>query len=376
MSSRYEAPATATRMLVVAMGLLDTFTPEQRRAAVISDFDDPRRTDWDIIPRPDRTGVALHDLDRHQKVLVWDLIRVAVSQRMFTKVLAIPQLEHVLRDYEHDFLGPALPFWRTSDSYFVTFYGRPGFEDTWMLRFLGHHVCLNITVIDQRWICMTPAALGQQPTEYDGVLHPLADDEGLAFRLLDTLDDDQAATAVIHPVAPADFVTRQVPAIGAHEIPDHYDLGMPDYVITDADRQALAFVRDRPSGLSGAELRPDQQELLWQLVDCYLDRLPPESASAQRDAVRENGAGGVHFAWAGARHRGAPHYFRVQTAGLLIEAVNAVGGGNHLHSVLRDFDNDFGRELLASHGGLDSRWGRAHLSTRTTSSAATHPVTG
>lgn len=376
MSSRYEAPATATRMLVVAMGLLDTFTAEQRRAAVISDFDDPRRTDWDIIPRPDRTGVALHDLDRHQKVLVWDLIRAAVSQRMFTKVLAIPQLEHVLRDYEHDFLGPALPFWRTSDSYFVTFYGRPGFEDTWMVRFLGHHVCLNITVIDQRWICMTPAALGAQPTEYDGVLQPLADDEGLAFALLESLDETQAAMAVIHPVAPADFVTRQVPAIGAHEIPDHYDLGMPDYVIDDADRQALAFFRDRPAGLRGDALEADQADLLWRIVDCYLDRLPPESGAAHRAAVRDQGIDSVFFAWAGARRRGAPHYFRIQTPELLIEAVNAVGGGNHLHSVLRDFDNDFGRELLATHGGLDSRWGRAHLSTRTTSSAATDPVLG
>ena len=315
MTSRYEAPATATRMLVTAMGLLDTFTPAQRAVAVIPDFDDPRRTDWDIIPRPDRTGVALHDLDRHQKVLVWDLIRAAVSQRMFTKVLAIPQLEHVLRDYEHEFLGPALPFWRTSDSYFVTFYGRPGFEDTWMLRFLGHHVCLNITVIDQRWICMTPAALGAQPTEYDGVLHPLADDEGHGFALLESLDADQAAVAVIHPVAPADFVTRQVPAVGAHEIPDHYDLGMPDYVISDEDRQALAFFRDRPAGLSGDRLRPEQQELLWRVVDCYLDRLPPECAAAQRAAARENGVAAVHFAWAGARRRGAPHYFRIPDPG-------------------------------------------------------------
>ena len=121
---------------------------------------------------------------------------------------------------------------------------------------------------------------------------------------------------------------------------------MPDYVISDADRQALAFFRDRPSGLPGDRLRPDQTELLWRLVDCYLDRLPPESGVAQRAAVRETGAAGVHFAWAGARHRGAPHYFRVQTPDLLVEAVNAVGNGNHLHSVLRDFDNDFGRELL------------------------------
>ena len=42
MSALHEAPETATKMLVTAMGLLDTFDPAQRAAAVIDDFDDPR----------------------------------------------------------------------------------------------------------------------------------------------------------------------------------------------------------------------------------------------------------------------------------------------------------------------------------------------
>jgi len=123
-----KAPETATKMLVTAMGLLDTLTAQQHACAVIAHFDDPRRLDWDIIPRPDRTGIALHNVDRHQKVLIWDLVRLAVPMRMFTKVLAIPQLEHVLRDYEHGFLGPGLQAWRTSDSYFLTFSVVPGLK--------------------------------------------------------------------------------------------------------------------------------------------------------------------------------------------------------------------------------------------------------
>ena len=66
------------------------------------------------------------------------------------------------------------------------------------------------------------------------MLNPLADDEGLGFALLDSLDDDQRRAAVIHDVAPADFVSRQVPLIGALEYPDYYDLGMPQYQITHA----------------------------------------------------------------------------------------------------------------------------------------------
>lgn len=373
MSELHEAPHTATKLLVTAMGLLDTFSPDQRAAAVVADFDDPRRMDWDIIPKPDRTGVPLHQLDRHQRVLVWDLIRHVVSLRTFTKVLAIPSLEHVLRDYERDFLGAALQSWRSSDSYFVTFFGRPGFEDTWTLRFLGHHVCLNLTIIDERWIAATPVALGAQPTEYDGVLKPLADDEGIAFDLLAALDEGQRAHAVIHAVAPADFVTRQVPKVGAFEYPDHYDLGMPGYSITDVDRVALKFMRENPSGIGGAELTEDQQQILLSLVDCYLDRLPPEASDRHRRGLRDAGIDGIYFAWAGAQKRGAPHYFRVQTEKYLIEAVNAVGGGNHLHTVLRDFDNDFGAGILASQAGTDSKWGRGHLDSRSISSADADP---
>ena len=373
MSALHEAPETATKMLVTAMGLLDTFDPQQRAAAVIDDFHDPRRLNWDIIPKPDRTGIPLHQLDRHQKVLVWDLIRLAVPLRMFTKVLAIPQLEHVLRDYEHGFLGPALQSWRTSDSYFVTFFGRPGFEDTWTLRFLGHHVCLNLTVVDQRWISATPAALGQQPTQYDGVLNPLADDEGLAFDLLGSLDNQQKNLAIIHDVAPADFVTRQVPRIGAYEYPDHYDLGMPDYTITDQDRVALKFTRDEPSGISGAKLTEPQQAILWDLLDCYLQRLPDETGTRHRQDLRERGIERVFFAWAGAPTRGVPHYFRVHTDNYLIEAVNSVGGANHIHTVIRDFENDFGHDLVANHGGVDTNWGSTHLDSRTQSSADADP---
>jgi Protein of unknown function (DUF3500) len=373
MSALHEAPETATKMLVTAMGLLDTFDAQQRAAAVVDDFDDPRRLNWDIIPKPDRTGVPLHQLDRHQKVLVWDLIRLAVPLRMFTKVLAIPQLEHVLRDYEHGFLGPALQTWRTSDSYFVTFFGRPGFEDTWTLRFLGHHVCLNLTVVDQRWISATPVALGQQPTQYDGVLNPLADDEGLAFDLLGSLDQQQRKLAIIHDVAPADFVTRQVPRVGAYEYPDHYDLGMPDYTITDQDRVALKFIRDEPSGISGAKLTEPQQAILWDLLDCYLQRLPDETGTRHREDLRERGIERVFFAWAGASTRGVPHYFRVHTDNYLIEAVNSVGGANHIHTVIRDFDNDFGHDLVANHGGVDTNWGRTHLDSRSKSSADADP---
>ena len=364
--STHEDAETIQKLLVGVIGLLDTFTAEQRTAAWFA-FDDPRRLDWDIIPKPDRIGVSMHQLDRHQKVVVLDLVRLVVSHEVFTKILAIMQLEHVLRAREADFLGVAAPLWRTSDSYFLTLFGRPGFEDTWSLRFLGHHVCLNVTIVNQRWICATPSALGQQPVIESGVLSPLAADEGLGFELLESFDADQRATAVIHDVAPADFVTRQVPRIGAVEYPDHYDLGMPQYQITTADRRALAFHRDAPSGLRADRLTDSQRAVLDRLLDTYLARLPALAAAEHRARIDADGADQLHFAWAGGSTRGVPHYFRVQTRSLLVEMVNAVDNGNHIHSVIRDLDQDFAAGVLADHDAQVAERGD-HLSSRTTSS--------
>jgi len=365
----HEDVQTIQKLLVGVIGLIDTFSAEQRGAALFG-FDDARRLDWDIIPKPDRVGVSMHNLDRHQKVVVLELVRLAVSHEVYTKVLAIMQLEHVLRAREADFLGVAAPLWRTSDSYFLSIFGRPGFEDTWSLRFLGHHVCLNITIVNQRWISTTPSALGQQPMIGSGVLNPMSDDEGLGFELLDSLNDDQRSLAVIHDVAPADFVSRQVPLIGALEYPDHYDLGMPQYQITTEDRKALALVRDQPSGISADRLVETQQALLTRLIDTYLARLPARAAGEYRVQIDADGPTETHFAWAGGLVRGQPHYFRVQTRLLLIEMVNAVDSGNHLHSVIRDFEHDFAHDTLRDHAARLAEHG-SHLSTRTTSSEGT-----
>ncbi len=365
----HEDVQTIQKLLVGVIGLIDTFSAEQRSAALFR-FDDPRRLDWDIIPKPDRVGVSMHNLDRHQKVVVHELVRLAVSHEVYTKVLAIMQLEHILRAREADFLGIAAPLWRTSDSYFLSIFGRPGFEDTWSMRFLGHHVCLNITIVNQRWISTTPSALGQQPMIGSGVLNPMSDDEGLGFELLDSLNDDQRSLAVIHDVAPADFVSRQVPLIGAIEYPDHYDLGMPQYQITTEDRKALALVRDRPSGISADRLAETQQALLTRLIDTYLARLPACASEEYRAQIDADGPTTTYFAWAGRLVRGQPHYFRVQTRLLLIEMVNAVDSGNHLHSVIRDFEHDFAHDTLRDHAARLAEYG-SHLSTRTTSSENT-----
>ena len=47
--------------------------------------------------------------------------------------------------------------------------------------------------------------------------------------------------------------------------------------------------------------------------------------------------------------RGGLHYYRVQTPAFLIEMDCTQDQGNHIHSVWRDYENDFGLDMLKAH---------------------------
>jgi hypothetical protein len=47
--------------------------------------------------------------------------------------------------------------------------------------------------------------------------------------------------------------------------------------------------------------------------------------------------------------RGASHHYRIQGPSFLVEYDNTQNGANHIQSVWRDFDGDFGRDLLREH---------------------------
>ena len=65
--------------------------------------------------------------------------------------------------------------------------------------------------------------------------------------------------------------------------------------------------------------------------------------------VNKAGLDKITFAWAGEAERGKRHYYRVQGPTFLIEYDNTQNNANHIHSVWRDFNGDFGRDLLREH---------------------------
>jgi len=80
-----------------------------------------------------------------------------------------------------------------------------------------------------------------------------------------------------------------------------------------------------------------------------VDRLPDDVAAAEWEAIEGRGLDAIHFAWAGGGERHQPHYYRIQGPRFLVEYDQVQNNANHVHTVWRDPEGDFGGDPLAEH---------------------------
>ena len=102
-------------------------------------------------------------------------------------------------------------------------------------------------------------------------------------------------------------------------------------------------------GLAASELAADQLTLLMRLIREYVGNVDQPVAQREMERIAQAGLDRLHFAWAGSTERGEGHYYRIHGPTVLIEYDNVQGGANHVHSVVRDPENDFGDDLLRRH---------------------------
>jgi hypothetical protein len=76
-------------------------------------------------------------------------------------------------------------------------------------------------------------------------------------------------------------------------------------------------------------------------------------AQYRMDLAKKQPKDATFFAWTGDTKRGGPHYYRVQTPAFLIEMDETQDNANHIHSVWRDYKNDWGVDLLKMHYEAD-----------------------
>jgi Protein of unknown function (DUF3500) len=317
LTAAYERIHSTSVMTDAARAYLASLTPEQR-ARTTFPFSADERMNWHFIPI-ERKGVALREMTSEQKHLAEALLSAGLSQRGVIKAHTIMSLDQVLKDVEKG-KGPE----RDPEKYYVSIFGEPSEQGTWGYRFEGHHVSLNFTVANGH-IASSPNFFGANPAEVKegprAGLRALKREEDLGRDVVKSLTDAQRAIAIVDKTAPKDIITF------------------------DTRKAALT---GQPNGLPFSKMTAKQKELLTDLVSEYAENFPPQIAEARLDQFKK-AQGNLFFAWSGGIEKGDPHYYRVQASTFLIEFDDTQNNANHIHSVWRDFDGDFGLDLLAQH---------------------------
>jgi len=312
------APATGGAMAAAANRFLASLTPEQKKDATFA-LEDAHRVEWFFVPIA-RKGVPLKKLTEAQRTLAHSFLKTGLSDLGYRKTSQIIELEKVLAEIEKN------PAKRDPELYYLSVFGTPAVNGTWGWRAEGHHLSLSFTVVKGTMFATSPQFYGANPGEVriDGPFkgrRVLKAEEELGRALVSSLDDKQRAQAVISPTAPADILTKNQPKVEPLEA----------------------------KGIAASAMTPAQRKALRALLDEYAASMPAPLAQQRLAKVDAAGFDKILFAWAGGLGAGEGHYYRVQGPTFLVEYDNTQNDANHIHAVWRDFDGDFGRDLLREH---------------------------
>lgn len=305
-----------------AAAFLETLDSSLKQKATFP-FDHSERFNWHFIPR-DRKGVNFHDLNDRQTQAGLELLKASLGSQGHQKTHAIIELENVLRIIEN---RPPNDTYRDPENYYFSLFGTPNASGEWGWRFEGHHISLNFSSKRGTVVSATPSFFGSNPGIVQVDLHRgrqvLQQETNQGFALLESLTESQRTIAIYTDKAPYDILTAN-------------------------DRKASL---QQPEGLSYQQLTPSQQKMLEELVGIYLNNYTDEVRDRLWEKFKEAGLENTHFAWAGSTVNaiGEPHYYRIQNPALLIEYDNVQNNANHVHTVVRDLNNDFGEDLLGNH---------------------------
>jgi hypothetical protein len=326
----YDTAAAAAAIRIAAVALIDK-TPEAQRGRLLQPFADDARSDWHYTPRS-RAGVPFKEMSAAQREAAQKLLAAALSDDGLKKVRAVIALEIALRELE------SFPFSRDPEDYAFAIFGAPDATAPWGWRIEGHHLSLHFTLAGGQVVATLPQFVGANPAEVPKDINggprkgqrAMADEEDRAFELLRSLTPTQRNLAVFSAQSYGDIVTRNMAKADSLE----------------------------PAGIVFNDLSGAQQAQLLRIVEAFASLAEPSLAEQRLERVRAGGLDTIRFGWAGATERGQPYYYRIQGSGFLIELDNR--GGNHIHSVWRDFNGDWGRDVLAEHYKRSAGTGHGH----------------
>ncbi len=315
--------AQDTALLDATNALLNGLSAEQRAETVLP-FNSDERLNWHFIPKElmgqqRRLGTSFSMMTDAQRKLGLAVVRAGLSEQGYQKAEIIRRLELVLREMENRQDRDPLRY------YFLVF-GTPSMDDNWMIRYEGHHLSFSWTFIDGKLRATTPQFLGSNPAHVR-IEHPLKGvrvlgaEEDLARTLVNSLGADLRAKAIINDTAPKD-------------------------ILTSAER--IATIQE-DLGVAYGDLSQHQQGILISVIGEAASIQPAAVTKMRMDKIRKEGLDSIKFAWMGGTNMGDGHYYRVQSKTFLIEYDSTQNEANHVHHVWRDFEGDWGRDLLSEH---------------------------
>ena len=356
-------------MTIRALALVKSFGKSQKRLALKS-YSDQDRTIWFYTPT-DHGGLSFADMSSTQHRLALGLVSSGLSTSGFNTVAAIMGLDNILDNLEDFKVNFKRERGRDPLLYYITIFGDPGSEQEWGWRLGGHHISLHYSIKGLKVLSFTPSFFGADPADSPLLgphLHrPLASLEDLGRELFTSLSGTNLQSALISAVPPVDLATGNRSFVTDGDKPmDLIDLwrgefeGEMEKLLLDLQKNAekLLSLEEshvesikfslEPKGVQSIHLKDGQKELLEALLKAYLDRLPDNMADQQLKNIRDD-FDNLFFCWAGTKEKYKPHYYRIQGRRIFVEYDNTQRGANHIHTVWRDLENDFGGDVLKSH---------------------------
>lgn len=303
-----------------ATTFLNSLSKQQRDRAQMH-FTDTSRTTWHYFPGTmyKRAGIQLGELNTEQKELFFKLLKTYLSETGYNKTIKIMDLETVLFE-----IGQGDAYNRDPEKYSVAFYGNPEKDSLWAWSFEGHHLSLNFSILNNK-ISIAPRFMGASPAiikegKRKGE-RTLANEEDFGFQLINSLSEDQKKIAIFQKKAYPDIVTSNATEVAPLQ----------------------------PVGIKVGDLKMNQQTIIIGLLDEYLSTMPKALAKKRMDNLKSEEFNDIRFGWAGDTETGKPHYYRIQGKTFLVEFDNTQNNANHIHLVWRDFNGDFGKDLIKEH---------------------------
>jgi len=317
-----DSPASVVRMTEAAQKFIASLTADQRTLA-LKPMSDAEREAFKPVPFP-VVGLRFDGLQPNQLALLHELLKTGLSAEAYHKLTEIIRVDDVLLSIEQG-RGRA-PAFHGSRNYNIVIFDEPKPGGTWSWRFHGHHIYLSFTIVKGQIFASAPAFLGAEPNEVNegqpgAPWRVLANEEDLGVNLYNSLDADQKAAATIATTMPDDMVSGRASKV---------------------DPMA-------PAGIGWAKLTKVQQAALQQLVLLYCNNSADDLRFERLKRVEGGGWENLHFAWIGDPARLQRKYYRVQGPQFLIEYCAVALTPNHIHTVWRDFNGDYGRDVLAEH---------------------------